>query len=121
MANLNTWKYFKIEEFKCHCCGENNIDIELVTILDDIREILGLPMKVNSGYRCAKHNKEVGGKEDSAHLYGKAADTEMLHGRMVWDFVDLAKAKGIQRIGVYKTFVHVDIDRTKPQKVMWGR
>ena len=31
-------------------------------------------MTVNSGFRCAKHNREVGGVPASQHLRGEAAD-----------------------------------------------
>lgn len=31
---------------------------------------------INSGYRCKKHNIQVGGEKDSQHLIGKAVDIE---------------------------------------------
>ena len=50
--------------------------MELLThrVLDPIREQWGLPIRVNSGYRCPELNEEVGGVEDSYHLEGCAAD-----------------------------------------------
>ena len=43
-------------------------------VLDPARERYGGPVMVNSGYRCAKHNREVGGVSASQHLCGEAAD-----------------------------------------------
>ena len=34
----------------------------------------GRPYTVSSGYRCAKHNKDVGGVANSRHTIGKAMD-----------------------------------------------
>lgn len=42
--------------------------------LDLIREELGFPIIINSGYRCAKLNQAVGGVKNSLHLKGRAAD-----------------------------------------------
>lgn len=73
--NWNSIKYFKPNEFECKDgCKLNNIDIRLVKILDQIREHFGNPLIITSGVRCAKHNKEVGGVENSRHKIGKAVD-----------------------------------------------
>ena len=68
-------KHFKKEEFTCKCgCNLNNINLELVKILDEIREHFGKPAIITSGCRCSKHNAEVGGVEGSRHVIGKASD-----------------------------------------------
>jgi hypothetical protein len=46
-------------------------------VLDPLREAYGKPIQVNSGYRCRKLNKVVGGVSNSQHIEGKAAD---IHG-----------------------------------------
>lgn len=68
--------HFTKSEFTCKCgCGFDNIDINLVRILEDIRSHFGdNPLIVTSGCRCAKHNRAVGGVQGSRHVYGKAAD-----------------------------------------------
>ena len=43
-------------------------------LLDPIREAIGFPIRVNSGFRNAATNKAVGGVSTSAHQYGLAAD-----------------------------------------------
>lgn len=44
------------------------------TILEPLREMLGRPIHISSGYRSPVLNRLVGGAPDSAHLYGRAAD-----------------------------------------------
>ena len=73
-------KYFTMNEFECHCgcrmpdSARANVVALVEAVLDPAREILGRPVTVNSGYRCAKHNREVGGVSASQHLRGEAAD-----------------------------------------------
>ena len=43
-------------------------------VLDPARERFGKPIKVNSGYRSYKLNKQIGGAITSQHLRGEAAD-----------------------------------------------
>ncbi len=43
-------------------------------LLEPIRAIFGVPIQVNSGYRCPELNAAVGGSASSQHLRGEAAD-----------------------------------------------
>ena len=52
----------------------NNLEQLVDFILDPLREKYGKPIKVNSGYRCDRLNKAVGGSATSQHRYGLAAD-----------------------------------------------
>ena len=70
----NDTKNFKVSEFACKHCGENNISQEVIDMAQIIRDELGVPVKINSGYRCAEHNKKVGGSKSSQHMNGNAAD-----------------------------------------------
>lgn len=42
--------------------------------MEMIRSLLGKPINVHSGYRCAELNKAVGGVANSAHMTGYAVD-----------------------------------------------
>lgn len=119
--NLTT--NFKVSEFACHgggCCSTVKIDSELVDHLQDIRDHFGKPVTINSGYRCATHNKAVGGASGSYHTKGMAADIA------VEDIAPAEVAKycesiGLLGIGLYETasdgyFVHVD---TRANKSFW--
>ena len=118
MENAN-FKYFKLDDFKCKCCGENKIGDKFVSWLDAAREEAGVPFVVLSGYRCKNHNKSVDGRSDSAHLYGVAADIKANSSHTRYRIVRSLLSVGFQRIGIYPTFIHVDMDMAKPQKVAW--
>lgn len=42
--------------------------------LEDVREVLGYPIMVSSGYRSPELNKAVGGAKSSSHMLAEAAD-----------------------------------------------
>ena len=54
--------------------SEYNILNILIPRLNQIREEFGEPIYINSGYRCQKLNKLVGGSPNSAHKKGLASD-----------------------------------------------
>jgi len=43
-------------------------------VLQPLRDAMGEPIKIGSGYRCTKLNKAVGGVGNSQHTKGEAAD-----------------------------------------------
>lgn len=51
-----------------------NIVSLIENLLDPIREKVGKPIRISSGYRPPALNKAVGGSSTSNHLYGRAAD-----------------------------------------------
>lgn len=100
-------------EMACHCCGKGEVMPELVDALQELRDAVNRPITIISGYRCPKHNREVGGVQDSFHTKGMAADIRV-KGMAVPQMA--AEAEKIQvfregGIGKYydKNFVHVDI------------
>lgn len=53
----------------------------VANVLDPLREAWGKPIVVNSGYRCPKLNRAVGGVARSQHTKGEAADIRTLSNR----------------------------------------
>lgn len=51
-----------------------NLQYLVNTILDPLREYMGCPIYVTSGYRCKELNRKVGGVPTSQHMKGEAAD-----------------------------------------------
>lgn len=43
-------------------------------VLQPLRDKLGKPVEINSGFRCPELNKAVGGSSNSQHMAGEAAD-----------------------------------------------
>lgn len=89
----------------CRCCGKLEVRVDLIPRLLS----LGVsPGRINSGFRCKKHNKAVGGSQNSYHKRGMAVDVACLLIDQP-DFVKRALAAGFRGIGWYQTFVHIDL------------
>lgn len=95
---MKTPKYFTfLEMIKSSTADKNNIDnnptnpeiIDNINYtmerLDEIRDKYGKPIIITSGYRCQELNKKVGGKSNSFHLKGLAADLK--YSVELWTFL----------------------------------
>lgn len=114
-------KHFDSSEFACKdgCGGLNDgadIDPKLVDVLEAMRQLIGKPLVLSCGYRCPKHNAEVGGVWNSQHVYGKAADVQTPDGSTPRELADAADVAGADGIGVYNWGVHVDV---RGEKARW--
>jgi len=89
-------KYFKKKEFTCTCgCGETVISDELLEMLDMARELAKTPFVISSGLKCK--NSKI---------------------RAI--MIDALGYAGFTRMGLGKTFIHVDIDnKDKPSPSIW--
>ena len=47
-------------------------------VLEPVRSIYNKPIIITSGYRCKELNKKIKGSRNSQHMYGEAADFELL-------------------------------------------
>lgn len=112
-------KNFTIEEFACPCCGEAPMSASFLSAIDRARDLAGVPFVINSGYRCPAHNKKVGGKANSSHLSGTAADIKATDSRSRFKIMEALIDVGFDRIGVAGSFIHADNDQTKAPDVMW--
>lgn len=86
--------------------------------LQVIRDEIGKPIKINSGYRSPEHNKSVGGVKNSMHTKGKAADIHisgLTPNQIAAVIFMLIEQKKIKQggVGIYPNFVHYDIRGTK--------
>lgn len=75
--------YFSWRELQTTSTGLNNAPTEdaranlyrlVQTVLDPLREELGVPIRVTSAYRSPRVNAAVGGSSTSRHMLGLAAD-----------------------------------------------
>jgi uncharacterized protein YcbK (DUF882 family) len=123
-------KNFKYKEFKCkgdckNCKQKGEMPLEvyeniikLSQQLQFLRDYTGRPIKINSAYRCPEHNAKVGGSKNSQHIFGKASDITIQSLKplevyaMIEDLIDMGHM--LQGgLGLYDTFVHYDIRKTK--------
>lgn len=70
--------YLTHSEIQCRCsyseCTRTLVLLSTATSFYLTRKAYGRPVRVNSGFRCQKHNKDVGGRENSFHQIGFAID-----------------------------------------------
>ena len=113
-----TYKFFRLEEFNCTHTNLNSMDHEFLVKLDELRERVGFPFIITSGYRDATHPAEARKAEPGTgtHCQGIAADIAVSNGFERMNIVHEAIKMGFS-IGVAKGFVHVDDRKTTP--VMW--
>jgi uncharacterized protein YcbK (DUF882 family) len=97
-------------EFTCKCgCGKNLIKDDVVELCNEISRSTGIALTVNSGYRCAAHNSNIGGEKNSQHVLGNAADLTCAN--MTKLKIVCRKMWSINKIGglgTYTNFVHID-------------
>lgn len=97
--------------------GEMNMSRLLVKYLDEVRREYGGAITITSGYRTPQYNSTLNGSvEDSAHIYGLAADITFNNfDDNFGEVVGLLK-KYFKRIGTHmgRKFIHVDLDSSKP-------
>ena len=111
--------HFDYSEFSCSCCSQSDMSSDFVNRLEAARVIADTPFKITSGYRCTINNRRVGGVSTSAHLVGKAADISANGSIERFSIIRALLYAGFVRIGVGKSYIHVDNDESKPEGVMW--
>lgn len=112
-------KYFKLSEF----ASGDGVQVptqyygnlqELVTQLDILRDELGFPFFISSGYRSPSRNAQIGGKTNSYHKLAMAADiySPFAPPKKIKATIEKLIAEGKMKqggIGLYPTFVHYDV------------
>lgn len=103
---------FTLAEFDCND-GNDTVIVHPVVIhlVQRLRDHFGSVVRINSAYRTPFHNKNVGGRPSSRHMYGFAVDVDVMgvKPKKVADYAETLKVGGIGR---YDTFTHLDV---------WGR
>lgn len=112
---------FSAREFRCHHCGREGIDLRLVSALQELRDHVGKPITVTSGYRCPEHPLSKS-RPASQHVLGLAADIR-IHGMEdaleMFEAAETVPAFLGGGIGLYpwENFVHVDV---RGYRARWG-
>lgn len=112
-------EHFNVSEFRCKCGGTHDtlLDEALAQKLEQLHKALNCSkIIVNSGYRCAAHDKAVGGNGSGQHTKGTAADIVCYDkdGKKISSKVVCCAAQdigfgGIANIDSTYTATHVDV------------
>jgi uncharacterized protein YcbK (DUF882 family) len=97
--------------------------VDLAQAFEVVRRACGSrPITVQSGYRTPAWNRRVGGATFSQHVEGRALDLAAPMGLTRMQFYEIiraqARASKIRGIGIYPTFIHVDV-RPSNRLVIW--
>ena len=117
MGNLTT--NFNRAEYACKCgCGRDNIKDELAASVQLVRDIIKRSIVITSGIRCEAHNTAIKATSSSSHIDGWAADLAYNGSAERYQLLN-AVIQVFDRVGIAKTFIHVDVDSTKSPGVVW--
>ena len=117
---------FNRSEFACKgedCCGHSApVHPDLIEALQALRDRIGKPLSITSGFRCNRHNQAIGGEDHSFHTLGMAADVACPDGISPGQLAALAEGIDLFReggIGIYPSWVHLDV--RKNGKARWRK
>lgn len=103
-------KYFKEIEFK--------MNDDFLAKLDQARELANIPFIINSAYRSPSHPLSIE-NPSSSHIKGLAVDISVKDSRTRFIVLEALISVGFNRIGIANTFIHVDLDLSKSDNVIW--
>lgn len=114
-------KYFKEKEFAAcvPSCSLQDMKQHTMDKLDAAREAAGIPFILNSAYRSPAWEKAKGRTGTGAHPHGCGVDIRCNTNANRMKIIKACLAVGFTRIGIGKTYVHVDDDAEKTQNVIW--
>tara|TARA_R100001086_G_scaffold200132_1_gene116424 strand:- start:1340 stop:1702 length:363 start_codon:yes stop_codon:yes gene_type:complete len=116
-------RYFEYSEFDSPDLpgsGKMYMDLVFLEILDQVRFMFCEPIYINSGYRTKKHNDSLpNSSPDSSHLKGLAVDIKCTNSRDRYTLINLFITHKVTRFGISKNFLHVDMDKSKAQNLIW--
>ena len=118
--------YFKYHEFDSPLQEGSGqlMDKGFLYMLNNARHIANIPFEITSGYRIEadiERLEKEGYKvsRNSSHLKGLAADIACTDSVNRYIIIDALLKAGFNRIGIAKTFIHVDNDLDKAQNCIW--
>lgn len=113
------WLNFSPNEMRCRGTGEVRVSPDFMDKLQSLRERLGFPLSVTSGYRTPEHNEKVSTTGlTGPHTTGQAVDIA-IYGERAYLLMEQAPTLGFAGIGWRQhgsrsqRFIHLD-DLARP-------
>lgn len=108
-----TSEHFSQLELQCHCgCGQNGCTQALVDALESLRALAGVPIRVDSAFRCEAHNASLpNAAQHSQHELGNAADIViegLTPAQMELVAFSVPAVNGVGRAD-HQGYIHVDV------------
>lgn len=99
-------------------CSLQDMDQSHMHMLDNARDIAGIPFKLKSAYRSEEWDLSKGRSGKGDHPQGKGTDIECTNSSDRWKIVTALIEAGCKRIGIAKNFVHAG-SGNGAQDVIW--
>lgn len=100
-------------------CKESDLNPHLVSLLKSAQALCGFQFLITSGFRSRSYELSKGRSGSSSHCKGLAVDIGVNDSYERYKVLLSLGFLGAPRLGVGKTFIHIDIDETKPNPIMW--
>lgn len=121
-----TYYEFGPEQFECKCgCGASLMEPRFIRALVALRDGLGIPLKVTSGFRCDAYQDRVGRSSIyRPHTLGLAADFA-IHGEDAMLLIAYGIELGLEGVGIKQSgprdsrFVHLDNFKRPNGRAIW--
>jgi len=121
-------------DLNCKCCGEMGFDVDFVNLVRNFMFAcnveIGHEPKINSGYRCSKHNEDVSEDHSPDGPHTEGAIDVQVYGWDCMKVIKIALAFGFTGIGINQQgpfasrFVHLDkvpaIPGRRPRPWVWS-
>lgn len=126
MIDWSLYPNFSKAEFDCKHTGRNEMQPEFLAKLQWLRNALGFPLIISSGYRDPTHPVEARKSRPGQHSQGIACDILAMDGATAFKIVEKALEIGFTGVGIAQDsrrsraarFVHLDIRTSTP--VIWS-
>lgn len=116
--DINNYPYKSIELSILPCL------MSTADLMQQVRELLGVPVDLHCAYRCPKLNKIVGGASNSQHMQGLAADFTAPKFGSPEKIVRFLKEKGVvvDQCFIEDTWVHISklLQKEANNRMMYG-
>lgn len=113
--------YFNEQEFEActPSCKYEQINEGSLSRLDLCRGLAKTPFVLSSAYRSREYEISKGRSGNGAHVEGRAFDIRCRDSVCRFRIVAAALEVGFTRIGIGKTFIHLDDSPNLIQNVIW--
>jgi len=89
-------------------------------VLEPVRIAIDKPVRISSGYRCFAVNKKIGGSKTSQHMFGEAADIQVLNMSVeqLFLFIKNGNFAFDQLIQEFDSWIHVSYRKNPRRQVL---
>lgn len=113
----------KLSELNFKYCNPassiDELNPKLVERIILAQRMCGEQFTITSAYRSQGYERSKGRKGSSSHCKGLAVDVSAVNSHLRFKIVAGCILAGFPRLGIGKTFIHIDIDETKPHPIIF--